>query len=109
MVQVIGEISNKAAAHRKFVQTFVLAEQPKGYFVLNDIFRYILEDEEEEMEDGEVAGEEGMYNSKRILPISYPTWEQQGMFFSRRICPFPARAVSLLGYLQEELLIQDSS
>ena len=54
VVQVIGEISNKAAAHRKFVQTFVLAEQPKGYFVLNDIFRYILEDEEEEMENGEV-------------------------------------------------------
>ena len=57
MVQVIGEISNKAAAHRKFVQTFVLAEQPKGYFVLNDIFRYILEDEEEEMENGEAAEE----------------------------------------------------
>ena len=57
MVQVIGEISNKAAAHRKFVQTFVLAEQPKGYFVLNDIFRYIQEDEEEEMENGEVPEE----------------------------------------------------
>lgn len=57
VVQVIGEISNKAAAHRKFVQTFVLAEQPKGYFVLNDIFRYILEDEEEEMENGEVPEE----------------------------------------------------
>ena len=57
MVQVIGEISNKAAAHRKFVQTFVLAEQPKGYFVLNDIFRYILDDEEEEMENGDVAEE----------------------------------------------------
>ena len=48
MVQVIGEMSNKAAPHRKFVQTFVLAEQPNGYFVLNDIFRYIVEDEEEE-------------------------------------------------------------
>lgn len=57
MVQVIGEISNKAAAHRKFVQTFVLAEQPNGYFVLNDIFRYILEEEEEEMENGEVPEE----------------------------------------------------
>ena len=57
MVQVIGEISNKAAAHRKFVQTFVLAEQPKGYFVLNDIFRYIQEDEEEEMENGELPVE----------------------------------------------------
>ena len=49
VVQVIGEMSNKAAPHRKFVQTFVLAEQPNGYFVLNDIFRYINEDEEEEL------------------------------------------------------------
>lgn len=40
-------MSNKAAPHRKFVQTFVLAEQPNGYFVLNDIFRYIDEEEEE--------------------------------------------------------------
>lgn len=44
-------MSNKAAPHRKFVQTFVLAEQPNGYFVLNDIFRYINEDEEEEPEN----------------------------------------------------------
>ena len=50
VVQVIGEMSNKAAPHRKFVQTFVLAEQPKGYFVLNDIFRYINEEDEEEEE-----------------------------------------------------------
>ena len=50
VVQVIGEMSNRAAPHRKFVQTFVLAEQPNGYFVLNDIFRYINEDEEEEIE-----------------------------------------------------------
>lgn len=58
MVQVIGEISNKAAAHRKFVQTFVLAEQPKGYFVLNDIFRYMNEDEDEEMGNEQVASED---------------------------------------------------
>ena len=51
VVQVIGEMSNRAAPHRKFVQTFVLAEQPNGYFVLNDIFRYISEEEEEEPED----------------------------------------------------------
>ena len=49
VVQVIGEMSNKSAPHRKFVQTFVLAEQPNGYFVLNDIFRYIAEEEEDEM------------------------------------------------------------
>jgi hypothetical protein len=40
-IQVIGETSNKSAKLRKFVQTFVLAPQPTGYFVLNDIFRYI--------------------------------------------------------------------
>lgn len=54
VVQVIGEMSNKAAAHRKFVQTFVLAEQPNGYYVLNDIFRYLNEDEEEEVEEQNV-------------------------------------------------------
>ena len=56
VVQVIGEMSNKSAPHRKFVQTFVLAEQPNGYFVLNDIFRYIAEEEEDEIA-GPVAAE----------------------------------------------------
>jgi hypothetical protein len=46
VIQVIGEISNKSAPHRKFVQTFVLATQTNGYFVLNDIFRYIADEEE---------------------------------------------------------------
>lgn len=46
LVSVIGEISNKSEPSRKFVQTFVLAEQPNGYYVLNDIFRYLTEDEE---------------------------------------------------------------
>lgn len=57
-MQVIGEMSNKSAPHRKFVQTFVLAEQPNGYFVLNDIFRYINEeeDEEEELDAAQVQG-----------------------------------------------------
>lgn len=38
------------------MQTFVLAQQPTGYFVLNDIFRYINEEVDEEVEAG--AGEE---------------------------------------------------
>lgn len=45
-------MSNKSEPHHKFVQTFVLAEQPNGYFVLNDIFRY-LKDEEDEIVDNE--------------------------------------------------------
>ncbi|KAL3425220.1 NTF2 and RRM domain-containing protein [Phlyctema vagabunda] len=50
VIQVIGETSNKSAELKKFVQTFVLAQQPSGYFVLNDIFRYINEEAEEEVE-----------------------------------------------------------
>lgn len=56
VVQVIGEMSNKNQPHHKFVQTFVLAEQPNGYFVLNDIFRY-LNDEEDEIIEDEIAPE----------------------------------------------------
>ncbi|KAJ4473082.1 hypothetical protein J3R30DRAFT_3514622, partial [Lentinula aciculospora] len=44
IIQVIGEMSNDSGPWRKFVQTFFLAEQPNGYFVLNDIFRFLKED-----------------------------------------------------------------
>ncbi|PYI12153.1 hypothetical protein BO78DRAFT_302218 [Aspergillus sclerotiicarbonarius CBS 121057] len=54
LISVIGEISNRSEPSRKFVQTFVLAEQPNGYYVLNDIFRYLV-DEEEEIEHEEAA------------------------------------------------------
>ncbi|KAF8649334.1 hypothetical protein AX16_005869 [Volvariella volvacea WC 439] len=58
IIQVIGEMSNQNEPWRKFVQTFFLAEQPNGYFVLNDIFRFLKEDavdEEEEAAEGEPA------------------------------------------------------
>ncbi|EGY14767.1 uncharacterized protein VDAG_05931 [Verticillium dahliae VdLs.17] len=48
VIQVIGETSNKAAEPQKFVQTFVLAPQPSGYFVVNDILRFVNEEGEEE-------------------------------------------------------------
>ncbi|KAH7920180.1 hypothetical protein BV22DRAFT_1040135 [Leucogyrophana mollusca] len=44
IIQVIGEMSNHGEPWRKFVQTFFLAEQPNGYFVLNDIFRFLKEE-----------------------------------------------------------------
>jgi hypothetical protein len=55
VIQVIGEISNQGQPHRRFVQTFVLAEQTNGYFVLNDVFRYLAEDPEEEDDQQESA------------------------------------------------------
>ncbi|KAF2856867.1 hypothetical protein T440DRAFT_463094 [Plenodomus tracheiphilus IPT5] len=50
VIQVIGEISNQGQPHKRFVQTFVLAEQTNGYFVLNDIFRFLAEEPEEDDE-----------------------------------------------------------
>ncbi|TKY89383.1 hypothetical protein EX895_001914 [Sporisorium graminicola] len=50
LVQVLGELSNNGGAWKKFAQTFFLAEQPNGYYVLNDIFRYLKDEEEIEAE-----------------------------------------------------------
>ncbi|KAI9708418.1 MAG: hypothetical protein M1828_002990 [Chrysothrix sp. TS-e1954] len=49
VIQVIGEMSlSNQTTTRRFTQTFILAEQTNGYFVLNDIFRYLLEGDEED-------------------------------------------------------------
>ncbi|KAG0285593.1 hypothetical protein BGZ96_010177 [Linnemannia gamsii] len=50
MIQVLGEMSNRGGPSQKFVQTFFLAEQPKGFYVLNDIFRYLKDDSDIEAE-----------------------------------------------------------
>jgi len=62
VIQVIGEISNRGQPHKRFVQTFVLAAQTNGYFVLNDIFRYLAEEpeEEEELQNDSTASATGM-------------------------------------------------
>lgn len=44
-------MSNDGNPNRKFSQTFFLAEQPNGYFVLNDIFRYLKDDDD--IEEGD--------------------------------------------------------
>lgn len=42
LVVVTGSVKAKDfIARRNFVQTFLLAPQEKGFFVLNDIFQYI--------------------------------------------------------------------
>ena len=49
-------MSNHGEAWRKFVQTFFLAEQPNGYFVLNDIFRFLKEESVDDEEGSEAEG-----------------------------------------------------
>ncbi|KAJ3075071.1 hypothetical protein HDU98_009250 [Podochytrium sp. JEL0797] len=51
VIMVLGEMSNKGGASHKFSQCFVLAEQPSGYFVYNDMFRFLKEDIDNEYED----------------------------------------------------------
>lgn len=50
-------MSNHGDPWRKFVQTFFLAEQPNGYFVLNDIFRFLKEETVESDDASETAVE----------------------------------------------------
>ncbi|PHH64706.1 hypothetical protein CDD81_4147 [Ophiocordyceps australis] len=70
VIQVIGETSNKAAEPKKYVQTFVLAQQPSGYFVLNDILRYIDEGTEEIAEPvPAICAEEQAAVSDAPLPV----------------------------------------
>lgn len=44
LVMVSGSVQLKNFRRRKFVQTFFLAPQEKGYFILNDIFQFIDEE-----------------------------------------------------------------
>ncbi|KAG0138750.1 hypothetical protein HOY82DRAFT_475852 [Tuber indicum] len=67
VIQVLGEMSNNGLPNRKFSQTFFLAKQPNGYYVLNDIFRYLKDDEEtEEGEYDEYNMAEGVAEDAEI-------------------------------------------
>ncbi|KAH7096481.1 hypothetical protein BKA62DRAFT_675874 [Auriculariales sp. MPI-PUGE-AT-0066] len=73
IIQVIGEMSNAGESYRKFVQTFFLAEQPNGYFVLNDIFRFLKEDTAGEDEEDDVAAPApAPAHSTSSAPIEWP-------------------------------------
>lgn len=75
VIQVIGETSNKGQEPKKFVQTFVLAQQPSGYFVLNDILRYINEDVEEETETEAPAPVDGPVEAPAAVEAEDPKTE----------------------------------
>lgn len=73
-------MSNRGEAWKKFVQTFFLAEQPNGYFVLNDIFRFLKEEtaeSEEEREDQEASTDDKPTGSPVLEPAPVPTSPQE--------------------------------
>ncbi|KAF9600928.1 hypothetical protein IFM89_014055 [Coptis chinensis] len=55
VVQVTGCLIVKDNMKRKFTQSFYLTPQDKGYFVLNDIFRYVIEYETVESDTVAIA------------------------------------------------------
>lgn len=52
LVLVTGYLTGKDSLRRHFTQSFFLATQDKGYYVLNDIFRYIKEANEQQETHG---------------------------------------------------------
>ncbi|XP_072955654.1 nuclear transport factor 2 isoform X1 [Typha angustifolia] len=79
IVLVTGHLTGKDNVKRDFTQSFFLAPQDKGYFVLNDMFRYIGEDEQ----DDHQGGDENLANGTGapLLPEqdSPPEQEQLGL------------------------------
>ncbi|KAL6712442.1 hypothetical protein ACN47E_000319 [Coniothyrium glycines] len=76
VIQVIGEISNQGQPHKRFCQTFVLAEQANGYFVLNDIFRYLAEEPEEDEDVQDAAPANGLEEPATTAAVSKDEVEQ---------------------------------
>ncbi|CAN6674600.1 hypothetical protein TRVA0_057S00826 [Trichomonascus vanleenenianus] len=81
ILQVLGEMSNRGGPSQKFVQTFFLATQPQGYYVMNDIFRFLKEDvvdyEEEEQESGVNGHHESSLFSQEISSEAQQQQQQQ--------------------------------
>jgi hypothetical protein len=71
-ILVIGEMSNQNGPWRKFVQSFFLAEQPNGYFVLNDMFRFL---KEESVESDDASESEGAAAASDVATTAAPVTE----------------------------------
>ena len=63
-------MSNHSEPWRKFVQTFFLAQQPNGYFVLNDIFRFLKEETVETDDASESAEPETAQDTDAVSPTA---------------------------------------
>ncbi|KAL5761620.1 hypothetical protein ACOSP7_017884 [Xanthoceras sorbifolium] len=68
IVLVTGCLIGNENLRRKFTQTFFLAPQEKGYFVLNDVFRYV--DEMDEKEESVGAADDIINGSAPSAPLT---------------------------------------
>ncbi|TPX53107.1 hypothetical protein SeMB42_g01000 [Synchytrium endobioticum] len=77
LLQVLGEMSNQGGPAHKFAQTFFLARQTNGYFVLNDIFRFLKEEVEAKYDDGGAVTYEGSNTGQEVDTIPSHHLHQQ--------------------------------
>ena len=69
LVLVTGYLTGKDSIKRNFAQNFFLAPQEVGYFVLNDMFRYL-----------ETSDEEQKVTQVPVKEPGNPISEEHGMF-----------------------------
>ncbi|CAN0857795.1 Nuclear transport factor 2 [Linum grandiflorum] len=67
-VLVTGCLTGKDNLRRKFAQSFFLAPQDNGYFVLNDVFRYV--EDNESLDNNPVSG--GIDDTLAVPPVPDP-------------------------------------
>ncbi|KAK8477363.1 hypothetical protein V6N12_007889 [Hibiscus sabdariffa] len=67
LVLVTGHLTGNDKVKQKFTQSFFLAPQDKGYFVLNDVFRYIDEAKHESGSQGPVNNTEASLTPEQDL------------------------------------------
>jgi len=72
-VLVTGCLTGKDNLRRKFAQSFFLAPQDNGFFVLNDVFRYV--EDPEPSEPHPVNGDDG--------PIAVTVASEPGKFITK--------------------------
>lgn len=68
IVLVTGCLTGTDNVRRRFTQTFFLAPQEKGYFVLNDVFRYVEKDEQ--LDTTAASVNNGINESEPAAPLS---------------------------------------
>lgn len=89
IVLVTGCLTGKDSLIKKFAQTFFLAPQDKGYYVLNDVFRYI--EENKALEFNSVTGNGINESTQQGTLTEEPGWHES----SFSLYPFYFAIVSI--------------
>ncbi|KAJ3328417.1 hypothetical protein HDU76_010012, partial [Blyttiomyces sp. JEL0837] len=95
VIMVLGEMSNKGGPSHKFCQCFVLAEQRSGYFVFNDMFRFLKEDIDNEYEEPvDPISDSGFVNGAHLNFNETTAYEEHPEVIQQESIPRPPRTPS---------------